>query len=147
MKKIREYRIRERCIPIVTTEICNRNGRGHGVHVKYTYKVFNPLCAAFTKKIDDSDDLFHLFLIFLPVNEQKGTAFMLMERNYALDEDEKVFIDFQDKLLEQDRVIVENQKPELLPLDLQAELHLISDRVSIAFRRMLQEIGITFGTA
>ncbi|MGM0875682.1 MAG: hypothetical protein ACQEWV_12980 [Bacillota bacterium] len=58
------------------------DGRGHGVHAEYTYKVFNPLCAAFTKKID-SDDLFHLFLIVLPVNEQKSTAFMIMERNYA----------------------------------------------------------------
>ncbi|MGM0875703.1 MAG: Rieske 2Fe-2S domain-containing protein [Bacillota bacterium] len=123
------------------------DGRGHGVKAKYTYKVFNPLCAAFTKKIDHSDEFFDLFLIVLPVNEQKSTAFMIMERNYALDVDEKVFIDFQDKLIEQDRIIVENQKPELLPLDLQAELHLKSDRVSIAYRKMLQEMGITFGTA
>ena len=72
---------------------------------------------------------------------------MIMVRNYAFDESEEIFIEFQDKQIEQDRIIVENQKPELLPLDLQAELNLVSDRVSIAYRKMLREIGITFGTA
>jgi phenylpropionate dioxygenase-like ring-hydroxylating dioxygenase large terminal subunit len=123
------------------------DGRGHGVHSLYTYKVFNPLCASFTKKIVGSDDYFDLFLIVLPVNEQQSFAFMIMERNYALNDPEKIFIDFQDLLIEQDRVIVENQKPELLPLDLQAELHLKCDRLSIAYRKMLLESDISFGTA
>lgn len=123
------------------------DGRGQGVHAKYTYKVFHPLSAAFTKKIDKSDEFFDLYLIVSPVNEKKSTVFMIMERNYALEEDEKVFTEFQDLLIEQDQVIVENQKPELLPLDLQTELHLKSDRVSIAYRKMLQEVGLTFGTS
>ncbi|WP_181444490.1 aromatic ring-hydroxylating dioxygenase subunit alpha [Bacillus sp. 03113] len=123
------------------------DGRGYGVVSHYVYEVYKPLCAGFTKKIDNSDDFFELFLIVLPETEHKSTAFMIMERNYAPDEPDKVFIDFQDKLLEQDRVIVENQKPELLPLDLQAELHLKCDRMSIAYRRMLKKIGVTFGTA
>lgn len=122
------------------------DGRGYDVQSKYTYKVYQPLTVGFTKKITDSEDFFQLFLIVLPVNEHRSTAFMIMERNYALDEDEQVFIDFQNTLIEQDRVIVENQKPELLPLDLQAELHLKSDRLSIAYRKMLRELGVMFGT-
>jgi phenylpropionate dioxygenase-like ring-hydroxylating dioxygenase large terminal subunit len=59
----------------------------------------------------------------------------------------EVFIQFQDRLIEQDRIMVENQKPELLPLDLQAELHLKCDRLSIAYRKRLRELGVTFGTA
>lgn len=123
------------------------DGRGHEVYAKYTYKVFNPLSVAFTKKIDRADEFFHLFLIVLPVNEQKSRAFMIMERNYDVDKDEQIFIDFQNTLIEQDRMIVENQKPELLPLDLQTELHLKADRMSIAYRKMLQDIDFTFGTA
>ena len=37
--------------------------------------------------------------------------------------------------------------PELLPPDLQAELHLRSDRTAIAYRKWLRELGLTFGTA
>ncbi|HEU5101391.1 MAG TPA: hypothetical protein VFU22_20350 [Roseiflexaceae bacterium] len=33
-------------------------------------------------------------------------------------------------IFEEDRAIVESQRPELLPLDLQTELHLRSDRVA-----------------
>jgi hypothetical protein len=43
--------------------------------------------------------------------------------------------------------IVESQRPELLPLDLQAELHLRSDRTAIAYRKWLKQLGLTFGTA
>ena len=54
---------------------------------------------------------------------------------------------FQDRVTEQDRVVVESQRPELLPLDLQAELHLRSDRMAIAYRKWLRESGFTYGTA
>ena len=50
-------------------------------------------------------------------------------------------------IFEEDRAIVESQRPELLPLDLQAELHLRSDRVAIAYRRWLNQLGLRFGTA
>ncbi|HAH01381.1 MAG TPA: hypothetical protein DCL75_21610 [Ktedonobacter sp.] len=54
---------------------------------------------------------------------------------------------FQDDIIKQDIPIVESQRPELLPLDLQAELHLRSDRTAIAYRKWLKELGLTFGTA
>ena len=54
---------------------------------------------------------------------------------------------FQDMVAEQDRVVVESQRPELLPLDLQAELHLRSDRMAIAYRKWLKKIGLSYGAA
>ena len=149
--EINDYRVRDEDGTLVTDEIDvyqpDPDGRGQPVVSKYTYKVYSPLTVSLMKTNDGSDDFFKLFLIVLPVNEQKSIAFMIMERNYALEEDAQVFIDFQNTLLEQDKVIVENQKPELLPLDLQAELHLVCDRLSIAYRKMLREKGVTFGTA
>lgn len=149
--EISDYRVHQLEGALVTDEIKvyqpDPDGRGNGIYSRYTYKVFNPLCASFTKRMDESEDYFNLFLIVLPESEDKSTAFMLMERNYALEEEDKVFIDFQNILIEQDQIIVENQQPELLPLDLQAELHLVCDRLSIAYRKMLKESGITFGTA
>jgi hypothetical protein len=41
--------------------------------------------------------------------------------------------------------VVESQHPELLPLDLQAELHLRSDRAAIGYRQWLRKIGLTYG--
>lgn len=122
------------------------DGRGYGVHTKYMYEVYRPLSASLTKRSDGTEEYFHLFLFVLPENEQQSTAFMIMERNYAYDEPDETFKEFQDRLIEQDREIVENQRPELLPLDLQAELHLTCDRLSIAYRKMLKEVGVTFGT-
>ena len=149
--EINDYRVHNENGILVTDEIDvyqpDPDGRGRPVVSKYTYKVYSSLTVSLMKTNEESDDFFKLFLIVLPVNEQKSIAFMIMERNYALDEDPQVFIDFQNTLLEQDKIIVENQKPELLPLDLQAELHLVCDRLSIAYRKMLRESGVTFGTA
>lgn len=149
--EIAEYKVHEVGGMLQTDEIevyqPDPDGRGNGVNALYTYKVYSPLSASLSKRIKGSPELFHLYLLVLPENEQRSTAYMVMERNYALDVPDDVFIAFQDKLLEQDRTIVENQMPELLPLDLQAELHLKCDRLSIMYRKMLLQAGVTFGTA
>ncbi|MFE3448974.1 Rieske 2Fe-2S domain-containing protein [Nonomuraea sp. NPDC059194] len=44
------------------------------------------------------------------------------------------------KILEQDRVVVEAQRPELLPFDLSAELHIRSDALQVAYRRRRREL-------
>lgn len=59
----------------------------------------------------------------------------------------KAFYDYQTILFEQDKLIVEDQKPEDLPLDLQAELHLNPVRLSIAYRKLLFNLGVRLGTA
>ena len=59
----------------------------------------------------------------------------------------RTWFGFQDKVTAQDKVVVESQRPELLPLDLQAELHLRSDRMAIAYRKWLREIGFSYGIA
>ena len=43
----------------------------------------------------------------------------------------------------QDKPIVENQRPEELPLDLTEELHVKGpDAVALAYRRFLRELGV-----
>jgi vanillate O-demethylase monooxygenase subunit len=70
-----------------------------------------------------------------------------MSLNYGHEITDEELLRFQDHVSEQDRLIVESQRPELLPLDLQAELHLRSDRMAIAYRKWLRAIGLTYGTA
>jgi phenylpropionate dioxygenase-like ring-hydroxylating dioxygenase large terminal subunit len=71
---------------------------------------------------------------------------LLMSMNYGQEFSGDELRAFQDRVTEQDRLIVESQRPELLPLDLQAELHLRSDRMAIAYRKWLRKIGLRYGT-
>ena len=67
--------------------------------------------------------------------------------NYGHDIPEQDLVAWQDEIFAQDQPIVQSQRPELLPLDLQAELHLRSDRLAIAYRQWLNKLGVNFGTA
>ena len=86
------------------------------------------------------------FLGVQPVSADECRFWPLVSRTYALDVPDKEFGDFDVKVIEQDRVIVENQRPEMLPLDLTAELHVkVADAASIEYRRRLREIAATGG--
>ncbi|TMD36308.1 MAG: hypothetical protein E6I89_11885 [Chloroflexi bacterium] len=114
---------------------------GHGSVVTYTYRVHRPLSASFIKHGEHS---FGMLLSVTPHDPVDSSAWMWMAMNY---EPESPMVEFQDRIFAQDRPILESQRPELLPLDLQAELHLRSDRTAIAYRRWLREIGVRTGTA
>jgi phenylpropionate dioxygenase-like ring-hydroxylating dioxygenase large terminal subunit len=123
----------------------NPDGTGKGASVSYTYHVFRPLTMHFSKNASRND--FAIFFSVTPVEETRAIGWMWIAMDYAKEEPEEELRSFQDKVTGQDIPIVESQRPELLPLDLQAELHLKSDRTSIAYRKWLREIGLTFGTA
>ena len=72
---------------------------------------------------------------------------MIIGMNYGHDIPLSQLREFQDRIVAQDKPIVESQRPELLPLDLAEELHLRSDRTAIAYRKWLRELGLQFGTA
>jgi phenylpropionate dioxygenase-like ring-hydroxylating dioxygenase large terminal subunit len=112
---------------------------GRGSVVTYTYRVHRPLSASFIKHGEHS---FGMLLAVTPHDAVDSTAWMWMAMNY---EPESEMVEFQDRIFAQDRPILESQRPELLPLDLQAELHLRSDRTAIAYRRYLRELGVQTG--
>ncbi len=120
------------------------DGTGIGKHVAYTYRVMRPLLAYFVKKTEQA---FSIYFAVTPVSEFESAGYMWMNMNYGYDIPEEQLRTFQDTVSGQDIPIVESQRPERLPLDLQAELHLRSDRTAIAYRRWLRELGLTFGTA
>jgi phenylpropionate dioxygenase-like ring-hydroxylating dioxygenase large terminal subunit len=114
-------------------------GTGEGATVTYTYRVHRPLSASFIKHGEHS---FGMLLSVTPHDAVDSTAWMWMAMNYEM---EGSMIEFQDRIFAQDRPILESQRPELLPLDLQAELHLRSDRTAIAYRRWLRRLGVRTG--
>ena len=112
---------------------------GQGATVTYTYRVHRPLSASFIKHGEHS---FGMLLSVTPHDAVDSSAWMWMAMDY---EPTSEMVDFQDRIFAQDRPILESQRPELLPLDLQAELHLRSDRTAIAYRRWLRELGVRTG--
>ena len=120
------------------------DGTGKGSRVVYTYRVTRPLHTHLEKNTEP--DRFILFLGVCPHNENTSTSFMVIGMNYGHDIPLEQLREFQDRIVAQDKPIVESQRPELLPLDLAEELHLRSDRTAIAYRKWLRELGLQFGT-
>jgi phenylpropionate dioxygenase-like ring-hydroxylating dioxygenase large terminal subunit len=117
------------------------DGSGIGATVSYNFRVLRPLMAYFGK------EKYAAILAVTPVDDSLSIGWIfpcVQGRSDAADAD---ILAFQKLIVDQDVPIVESQRPELLPLDLQAELHLRSDRMAIAYRKWLKELGVTFGVA
>ena len=125
----------------------NPDGTGAGAMVSYHYEVQAPLTADFIKLAGESEKRFAILAQVTPVDDEHSEMRLVMALNYAQEIPDDELVAFQDRVTEQDRVIVESQRPELVPLDLQSELHLRSDRMAIAYRRWLKEIGFVYGVA
>jgi phenylpropionate dioxygenase-like ring-hydroxylating dioxygenase large terminal subunit len=121
------------------------DGTGEAALVNYHYWVAGPLTAGFVKS--HGEQRFGILAQVAPVDEDTCESRLVMSLNYGHEIPDQELLRFQDHVSEQDRIIVESQRPGLLPLDLQAELHLRSDRMAIAYRKWLRAIGLTYGTA
>jgi phenylpropionate dioxygenase-like ring-hydroxylating dioxygenase large terminal subunit len=76
-----------------------------------------------------------------PIDDTTTRVYGHMSRNYALDAPDTEFRDLLVAVLDQDRRIVESQRPERIPVDLREELHLkVPDATGIAYRRVLSRI-------
>lgn len=107
--------------------------------------MLRPLTAYFQKS--HKAQKFSILICVTPVDERESVAWLVMALNYSPDTTDEQLRSYQDVVSGQDIPIVESQRPELLPLDLQAELHLRSDRTAIAYRQWLTKIGLKYGTA
>jgi len=83
-----------------------------------------------------------------PVSARKTRLFAPIARNFDLDLPVSAVHEFNRRVFEEDRWIVEAQRPEWLPLDPSFEAHIPADRSSIAYRKGLRSMGLsTFFTA
>ena len=120
------------------------DGTGEGSYVTYTYRILRPLTAHFIKASTQGN--LAIFFTVTPVTETECLGWMGLAMNYGFDVPEAELKAFQDNVVAQDIPIVESQRPQLLPLDLQRECHFSSDKASLAYRRWLKQKGVTFGT-
>jgi phenylpropionate dioxygenase-like ring-hydroxylating dioxygenase large terminal subunit len=82
------------------------------------------------------------FFASQPVTADRCVGYVVIGRNYNLDQPEQVIRDFEDTIFGQDQVVVESQRPERVPFDLADELHLKFDAVAVAYRKAMRELGL-----
>jgi vanillate O-demethylase monooxygenase subunit len=82
------------------------------------------------------------FFASQPIAADRCAGYVVIGRNYNLGQDERVIRDFEDTIFGQDQVVVESQRPDRVPFDLAAELHLKFDAVAVAYRKAMRATGL-----
>ncbi|POF30848.1 aromatic ring-hydroxylating oxygenase subunit alpha [Roseibium marinum] len=112
----------------------------------YIYRVATPFVTVLYKTCPNSDERWDVICLFVqPMQEDlcKAHPLMLLIDDVTPQQD---LIAFQLDIFLQDRIILENQRPVLLPLEPRAEIPTRADASSIAYRRWLKEKGLIYGT-
>jgi vanillate O-demethylase monooxygenase subunit len=86
------------------------------------------------------------FFVSQPVAADRCAGFVLVGRNYNTGQPDRVIQEFEDTIFGQDQVVVESQRPERVPFDLAAELHLRFDAVAVAYRKAMRSLGLAVST-
>ena len=100
-----------------------------------------PFCPRLTIYFPD-DKRLCLFNAATPVSARMTRIFVPIARNFDHGGDLDAVHAFNRRVFDEDRVIVESQRPEDLPLDLTEEAHIKADRASIAYRQGLRRMGL-----
>jgi vanillate O-demethylase monooxygenase subunit len=86
------------------------------------------------------------FFASQPVAADHCAGFVIIGRNYNIDQPDRVIQEFEDTIFGQDQVVVESQRPDRVPFDLAAELHLRFDAVAVAYRKAMRGLGLAADT-
>lgn len=131
------------------------DARGVPLMAFYTYHTFRPLVAYFSKRTQEADkngnitsdesNLFATFFVCQPVDEKTTIARVCAAMNVNPHPDPKSVRDRADVVFNQDREIVETQRPERIPTQLRYELHHRTDLMGQRYRTWLRAKGITYG--
>jgi phenylpropionate dioxygenase-like ring-hydroxylating dioxygenase large terminal subunit len=147
--EIGEYTVTNTAEGIVARDIPiwqpDPEGTGRPAMVHYSFWLERPFTMRFCKTL--VNQRYTTLGAVTPVDAERSLLWFVLAMDYAHDVAEEELRHFQDLLASQDIPIVNSQRPELLPLDLQSELHLRSDLLAIAYRRWLRQLGIQYGTA
>jgi phenylpropionate dioxygenase-like ring-hydroxylating dioxygenase large terminal subunit len=117
-----------------------------GIMTQYMYRVANPFATILYKTCPNAANRWDVICLFVqPLDPDRCRAHPVM---FLIDDVSPLtdLIHFQQLIFLQDRIILENQRPALLPLEPRAEIPTRADASSIAYRRWLKEKGITYGT-
>ena len=117
-----------------------------GDFVHLTYRVPLPFVVMLYRICPSAPDRLDAIALFIqPMEEGLCRAQPVMWLVDAVST-HTALLNFEQVIFLQDRIIVENQRPLLLPLEPRAEIPTRADGSSVAYRRWLKEKGLRFGT-
>ncbi|MFN3171687.1 MAG: aromatic ring-hydroxylating dioxygenase subunit alpha [Hyphomicrobiales bacterium] len=117
-----------------------------GAFAQLTYRVPTPFTVMLYRVSPSDPSRLDAIAAFIqPIEEDFCRAIPVM---YLVDPDSShtALLKFEQVIFAQDKIIVENQRPILLPLHAQDEIPTRADGSSVAYRRWLKEKGLTYGT-
>jgi phenylpropionate dioxygenase-like ring-hydroxylating dioxygenase large terminal subunit len=120
--------------------------RTEGDFAQLTYRVPSPFVVMLYRAVPGCDGVKDAIALFIqPLEEDEVRAIPVM---YLTDQEatHTQLLRFEQVIFLQDRIIVENQRPLLLPLEARSEIPTRADSSSVAYRRWLKQKGLTFGT-
>ena len=118
---------------------------GSGQVSEYMYRVSSPFTVVLYKTCPTEPERFDVIGLFVqPVEEDLSLAYAFV---LVVDDQSTTtaLIHFQQTIFLQDRIILENQRPRLLPLDPRMETPTRADLASVVYRRWLKEKRLAFG--
>jgi phenylpropionate dioxygenase-like ring-hydroxylating dioxygenase large terminal subunit len=120
-----------------------RAGAAGGAWVDYRYEVLGPYAAVLFKQAEGTAPRECYALWVCPVAPEASRVWFT---HFTSDErtPEAELRAFQDAIFVQDRPVIESQRPRCLPLA-GGEAHSAADRLAVAYRRYLRELGVSFG--
>lgn len=118
-----------------------------GIVTQYMYRVTSPFVTLLYKTCPLAANRWDIICLFVQPIEPAASRvhpvmFLIDQTTPRAD-----LVRFQQLIFLQDRIILENQRPILLPLDPRQEIPTRADIMSVAYRRWLKEKGVTYGTA
>ncbi len=116
------------------------------IRADYIYRVTTPFTVILYKTSPGAPGRWDVICLFVqPLDPGRCRAHPMM---FLIDDATPTadLIGFQQMIFVQDRIILENQRPVLLPLEPRAEIPTRADASSVAYRRWLKEKGLTYGT-
>jgi phenylpropionate dioxygenase-like ring-hydroxylating dioxygenase large terminal subunit len=117
-----------------------------GAFVQLTYRVPNPFAVMLYRVCPTSPNRLDAIALFIqPLEEDLCRAQPVMYLVDGVSTHTSLLL-FEQTIFLQDRIILENQRPLLLPLEPRLEIPTRADSSSIAYRRWIKEKGLRFGT-
>jgi len=115
----------------------------HPVTHRRDYRLTRPFTIHLRQPREDSA-CEAIFFAVSPTSAKRSVQFMIVARNFTMTLDEHIkWRRVYDLVADQDAAIVASQRPEELPVDLAAELHIKGpDAVAVEYRRFMAELGV-----
>ena len=115
------------------------------VLAEYVFRVPHPYGAMLYKSSPSDVERMDAIGIFIhPLTDTRIRAHLFVSLLDDVSADTEIRR-FQQEVIAQDKPILENQHPKLLPLDPRAETPIRADRSAIVYRRWLSRLGVTYG--